>query len=157
MDMAASIQKVTEDILLKIVKNLQLEYKLPNLCLAGGVALNCVVNGKILKEKIFKNIWIQPAAGDAGGSLGAALAYWHNELGEEKINNSDVMNCSYLGPEYSNEEIEKILENIGANFKSFDKDDLLNFTISKLQQGSAIGWFQGKMEFGPRALGEDQY
>jgi carbamoyltransferase len=153
MDMAASIQKVTEDILLKIVKNLQLEYKLPNLCLAGGVALNCVANGKILKEKIFKNIWIQPAAGDAGGSLGAALAYWHNELGKEKINNSDVMNCSYLGPEYSNEEIEKILENIGADFISLDKDDLLNFTISKLQQGSAIGWFQGKMEFGPRALG----
>ena len=153
MDMAASIQKVTEDILLKIVKNLQLEYKIPNLCLAGGVALNCVANGKILKEKIFENIWIQPAAGDAGGSLGAALAYWHNVLGKERINNIDVMNCSYLGPEYSNEEIEKILKNIGANFKSFNKEDLLNFTINKLEQGSAVGWFQGKMEFGPRALG----
>ena len=153
MDMAASIQKVTEDILLKIVKNLHLEYKIPNLCLAGGVALNCVANGKILKEKIFENIWIQPAAGDAGGSLGAAMAYWYNELGKERINSTDVMNCSYLGPEYSNEEIQKTLKNIGANFKSLGKEDLLNFTINKLEQGSAIGWFQGKMEFGPRALG----
>ncbi len=153
MDIAASIQKVTEDILLKIVRNLKAEYKIQNLCLAGGVALNCVANGKILKEKIFENIWIQPAAGDAGGSLGAAMAYWHNELGKERKNNYDLMNCSYLGPEYSNEEIEKILKNIGANFKSIDKEELLNFTISKLEEGSAIGWFQGKMEFGPRALG----
>ncbi len=153
MDIAASIQKVTEDILLKIVRNLKTEYKIQNLCLAGGVALNCVANGKILKEKIFKNIWIQPAAGDAGGSLGAAMAYWHNELDKERTNDYDVMKCSYLGPEYSNQEIEKILKSIGANFRTFSKEDLLNFTTNKLEQGSAIGWFQGKMEFGPRALG----
>ena len=153
MDIAASIQKVTEDILLKIVRNLKTEYKIQNLCLAGGVALNCVANGKILKEKIFKNIWIQPAAGDAGGSLGAAMAYWHNELDRERTNDHDVMKCSYLGPEYSNQEIEKILKSIGANFKTFSKEDLLNFTTNKLEKGSAIGWFQGKMEFGPRALG----
>ena len=153
MDIAASIQKVTEDILLKIVRNLKTEYKIQNLCLAGGVALNCVANGKILKEKIFKNIWIQPAAGDAGGSLGAAMAYWHNELDKERTNDHDVMKCSYLGPEYSNQEIEKILKSIGANFKTFSKEDLLNFTTNKLEKGSAIGWFQGKMEFGPRALG----
>ena len=153
MDIAASIQKVTEDILLKIVRNLKAEYKIQNLCLAGGVALNCVANGKILKEKIFKNIWIQPAAGDAGGSLGAAMAYWHNELDRERTNDHDVMKCSYLGPEYSNQEIEKILKSIGANFKTFIKEDLLNFTTNKLEQGSTIGWFQGKMEFGPRALG----
>ncbi len=153
MDIAASIQKVTEDILLKIVRNLYSEFKIPNLCLAGGVALNCVANGKILKEKIFKSIWIQPAAGDAGGSLGAAMAYWFNELGNDRSNTEDIMECSYLGPEYSNEDIEKILKIIGANFKYLEKEELLNFTINKLEEGSAIGWFQGKMEFGPRALG----
>ncbi len=153
MDIAASIQKVTEDILIKIVKNLYNEYKIPNLCLAGGVALNCAANGKILKEKIFENIWIQPASGDAGGSLGAALAYWHNELGNKKFNKKDIMNCSYLGPEYSNNEIENILKDIGARYVHLETKELLNFTVKKLDEGSAVGWFQGKMEFGPRALG----
>ena len=154
MDVAASIQKVTEFVMLKIVKSLHNEYKIENLCLAGGVALNCVANGKILKEKIFKNIWIQPAAGDAGGSLGAALGYWFNELKKERPNNNkDQMKCSYLGPEYSSLEIEDILKDIGANFETLSKDEVLDFTTDKLIEGKAIGWFQGKMEFGPRALG----
>jgi len=154
MDIAASIQKVTEFVMLKIVKSLHNEYKIENLCLAGGVALNCVANGKILKEKIFKNIWIQPAAGDAGGSLGAALGYWFNELKKERPNNNkDQMKCSYLGPEYSSLEIKDILEDIGANFETLSKDEVLDFTTDKLIEGKAIGWFQGKMEFGPRALG----
>ena len=154
MDVAASIQKVTEFVMLKIVKSLHNEYKIENLCLAGGVALNCVANGKILKEKIFKNIWIQPAAGDAGGSLGAALGYWFNELKKERPNNNkDQMKCSYLGPEYSSLEIKDILEDIGANFETLSKDEVLDFTTNNLIEGKAIGRFQGKMEFGPRALG----
>ena len=153
MDIAASIQKVTENIMLKIAKNLRKEYNVENLCLAGGVALNCVANGKILKEKIFENIWIQPAAGDAGGSLGAALGYWHNEINKERNNNKDKMRCSYLGPQYSDKQIKEILENIGANYKTLSKDVLLNYTADKLVEGNAIGWFQDKMEFGPRALG----
>ena len=154
MDIGASIQKVTENIMLKIAKNLRKEYGIENLCLAGGVALNCVANGKILKEKIFKNIWIQPAAGDAGGSLGAALGYWYNELKMERSNkNIDSMRCSYLGPEYSNEKIKNILIDIGAKFESLENDNLLDFTTDKLAEGKAVGWFQNKMEFGPRALG----
>ena len=154
MDIASSIQRVTEEIMLKLAHSISIEYKIKNLCLAGGVALNCVANGKILKENIFENIWVQPAAGDAGGALGAALALWHIDLGKERNENfSDNMNCSYLGPEYSNEEIKDILIEIGANFKSLPKEDLLNFTIENLIKGNAIGWFQGKMEFGPRALG----
>ena len=153
MDLAASIQKVTEDILVKITKNLSNEFKIPNLCLAGGVALNCVANGKILKSNFFEKIWIQPAAGDAGGSLGGAMAYWFNELENERKNNSDSMNCSYLGPEYSNDEIKLILKNIGANFEELNKNDVLEFTASKIIEEKAIGWFQGRMEFGPRALG----
>ena len=154
MDIGASIQKVTEDIMVKIAKNLRKEYGIENLCLAGGVALNCVANGKILKEKIFKNIWIQPAAGDAGGSLGAALGYWYNELKMERSNkNIDSMKCSYLGPEYTNEKIKDILTDIGAKFETFENDNLLDFTTDKLAEGKAVGWFQNKMEFGPRALG----
>ena len=154
MDIGASVQKVTEDIMLKIARNLRTEYGIENLCLAGGVALNCVANGKILKEKIFKNIWIQPAAGDAGGSLGAALGYWYNELKMERSNkNIDSMRCSYLGPEYSNEKIKDILIDIGAKFESLENDNLLDFTTDKLAEGKAVGWFQNKMEFGPRALG----
>jgi len=154
MDIAASIQKVTEEIMLKIARNLRKEYGIENLCLAGGVALNCVANGKILKEKIFKNIWIQPAAGDAGGSLGAALGYWHNELNMERLDkNIDSMKCSYLGPEYSNEKIKDILIDLGVKFETFTNDKLLDFTTEKLIEGNAVGWFQNKMEFGPRALG----
>ena len=154
MDIAASIQKVTEDIMIKIVKSLKEEFNINNLCLAGGVALNCVANGKILKSKIFDNIWIQPAAGDAGGSLGAALALWHIEQkNPRKINYNDSMQGSYLGPEHSQEEIEKELEKIGAVYQIKTEEDLLDCTAEDLSKGEAIGWFQGRMEFGPRALG----
>ena len=154
MDIAASIQKVTEEIMIKLVKSIRKEYNIKNLCLAGGVALNCVANGKILSEKIFDQIWIQPAAGDAGGSLGAALAMWHIEMTNQRtVNSSDNMKGSYLGPEFSQEEIEKELKSIGANFKIFEYDELLNKTSDFLCDGKAIGWFQGRMEFGPRALG----
>tara|TARA_B100002019_G_C21266955_1_gene599937 strand:+ start:1471 stop:3261 length:1791 start_codon:yes stop_codon:yes gene_type:complete len=154
MDIAASIQKVTEDVMIKITKSLRNEFKIPNLCLAGGVALNCVANGKISKNKIFENIWIQPAAGDAGGSLGAALAFWHEvENGSRIISNSDSMSGSYLGPEYSDEEIKKQLDKIGAVYKSLDENEIINITAKHLTEGKTIGWFQGRMEFGPRALG----
>ena len=154
MDIAASIQKVTEDIMIKLAKSLKEEFKLPNLCLAGGVALNCVANGKILKEKIFDKIWIQPASGDAGGSLGAALALWHIEDKNKRIvNPNDDMMGSYLGPEYSQHQIEKELKNMGANFTIIKEDKIIDLTAEDLSNGEAIGWFQGKMEFGPRALG----
>ena len=154
MDIAASIQKVTEEIMIKLAKAIRKEYNISNLCLAGGVALNCVANGKILKQKIFDNIWIQPAAGDAGGSLGAALAYWYIEKGNKRnINKEDDMKGSYLGSEFSQNEIEKELNSIGANFKTFDYENLINKTSEYLSKQKAIGWFQGRMEFGPRALG----
>ena len=130
------------------------EFNISNLCLAGGVALNCVANGKILKEKIFDNIWVQPAAGDAGGSLGAALALWHLEQNNpRKVNPNDDMQGSYLGPKYSQNEIQNELDKIGAVYKIKDEEDLLNQTADDLSIGEAIGWFQGRMEFGPRALG----
>ena len=154
MDIAASIQKVTEDIMLRIAKSLKKEFKISNLCLAGGVALNCVANGKILKEKIFDNIWVQPAAGDAGGSLGAALALWHIENNNPRnININDDMQGSYLGPEYSQSEIEYQLDKVGAKYKILTDDGLIDKTAIDLSRGEAIGWFQGRMEFGPRALG----
>ncbi len=154
MDIAASIQKVTEEIMIKIAKSIHKEYKIKNLCLAGGVALNCVANGKILQEKIFDKIWIQPAAGDAGGSLGAALALWHIEQGNKrKVNPNDNMKGSYLGSEFTQDQIEKELKSIGANFVTFDYESLINQTSEYLSKEKAIGWFQGRMEFGPRALG----
>ena len=154
MNIAASIQKVTEDIMIKIAKSLKDEFNIPNLCLAGGVALNCVANGKILKEKIFDNIWVQPAAGDAGGSLGAALAFWHiDQNNPRKINPRDDMQGSYLGPEYTQDQIEKELDKIGAVYQVKTEEDLINSTAEDLSKGEAIGWFQGRMEFGPRALG----
>ena len=154
MDIAASIQKVTEDIMIKLAKSLKEEFNIPNLCLAGGVALNCVANGKILKEKIFDNIWIQPAAGDAGGSLGAALALWHIEQNNPRVVSlNDDMQGSYLGPKYSYKEIQNELDKIGAVYKIKNEEDLLNQTADDLSVGEAIGWFQGRMEFGPRALG----
>ncbi len=154
MDIAASIQKVTEEIMIKLARSIRNEYNIPNLCLAGGVALNCVANGKILREKIFDNIWIQPAAGDAGGSLGAALALWHIEKSNDRIVNvEDDMQGSYLGTEYSQEQIEKELKNIGANFEILKYQDLIHKTSEYLSNDKAIGWFQGRMEFGPRALG----
>ncbi len=154
MDIAASIQKVTEEIMIKLASSIRKEFNIKNLCLAGGVALNCVANGKILKEKIFDNIWIQPAAGDAGGSLGAALALWHIEQGNSRIVNvNDNMKGSYLGALYEQEEIEKELNTIGASFEIEKYEDLLDKTSDLLSSGKAIGWFQGRMEFGPRALG----
>ena len=154
MDVAASIQKVTEDIMIKLAKSIQKEYGLKNLCLAGGVALNCVANGKILEEKIFDKIWIQPAAGDAGGSLGAALALWYIENNKSrKIFNFDQMQGSFLGPEYFQNEIENKLTEIGAHYEVLDEENLLDRTADDLSNGNAVGWFQGRMEFGPRALG----
>ena len=154
MDIAASIQKVTEDIMIKLSKSIREKYNCKNLCLAGGVALNCVANGKILQEKIFDNIWVQPAAGDAGGSLGAALALWHLDQGNErKVNPKDDMQGSYLGPEFTQDQIEKELKSIGAIFESVDHKNLIEQTSNYLSNEKAIGWFQGRMEFGPRALG----
>ena len=154
MDIASSIQKVTEEIMIKLSKAIRSEYGIKNLCLAGGVALNCVANGKILKEKIFDNIWIQPAAGDAGGSLGAALALWHIEQGNKRdINSNDDMRGSYLGSEFAQEKIENELKSIGAKFEILNYEDLINKTSEHLSNEKAVGWFQGRMEFGPRALG----
>jgi len=140
--------------MIKLVKDIRNEYGIKNLCLAGGVALNCVANGKILREKIFENIWIQPAAGDAGGSLGAALALWHIEQGNKRIvNPNDDMAGSYLGSEFTQNQIETELKSIGANYETTSYEDLINKTSEYLSKEKAIGWFQGRMEFGPRALG----
>ena len=154
MDIASSIQKVTEEVMINLAKSIRKEYNINNLCLAGGVALNCVANGKVLKEKIFDNIWIQPAAGDAGGSLGAALALWHIDQGNKRsVNLNDDMKGSYLGTEFNQDEIEKELKTAGANFETLNYDELINKTAELLSNEKAIGWFQGRMEFGPRALG----
>jgi len=154
MDIAASIQQVTEDIMIKLAKSLKEEFNISNLCLAGGVALNCVANGKILKEKIFDNIWVQPAAGDAGGSLGAALALWHIEQKNPRVVSlNDDMQGAYLGPEYTQKEIEEQLEKVGAKFQTLNEEDLIEKTANDISKGEVIGWFQGRMEFGPRALG----
>ena len=153
MDVASSIQSVTEEVMIKLATSLRKEYNIKNLCLAGGVALNCVANGKILERKIFDNIWIQPAAGDAGGSLGAALALWHLEFKKDRLSTKDEMQGSYLGPNYSQQEIENELKKIEANFKILDNDEITEKTSESLKNGDAVGWFQGRMEFGPRALG----
>ena len=155
MDLAASIQKVTEDILVQIAKNIAKETGEKNLCLAGGVALNCVANGILLRKKIFDNIWIQPAAGDAGGALGAALSIWHLYYKKERktFADHDTMKGSYLGPNFSNSEIENELLSCGAVFKKLSEDDLTEEIAKALANGKAIGWMQGRMEFGPRALG----
>ena len=155
MNIAASIQKVIEEIILKIVKGIAKETGERNLCLAGGVALNCVVNGILLREKIFDKIWIQPAAGDAGGALGAALAVWYLLHATERTSteNRDEMNGSYLGPEFSNEEIRKSLDELGAKYVELSDDDLIDRVAVALTEEKAIGWMQGRMEFGPRALG----
>ena len=155
MDLAASVQKVTEDIVLKLAKGIAKETGERNLCLAGGVALNCVANGILLREKIFDNIWIQPAAGDAGGSLGAALSTWYLHYKKERFTSkeNDTMKGSYLGPEFSNSEIEAELKACGAIFKKLSEDDLIEEVASALAGENAVGWMQGRMEFGPRALG----
>ena len=154
MDMAASIQAATEEIVLKITRFLSKEFKLENLCMAGGVALNCVANGKILKEGLFKNIWIQPASGDAGGALGAAQAFYYQELdNKRKILKNDSMNGSYLGPKFTDDQVENELKNCGANFKKLTLDQVIKDTAKALSEEKAVGWFQGRMEFGPRSLG----
>ena len=153
MDIASSIQAVTEEIILKLTKSIKKEYNISNLCLAGGVALNCVANGKILETKMFDKIWVQPAAGDAGGSLGAALGYWYRELSNNRNNFKDEMSGSFLGPKYDNFFIEKSLNKLNANFQKMDDNDLMKKVAKELSQNKIVGWFQGKMEFGPRALG----
>ena len=153
MDIAASIQSVTEEIVIRIAKNIASEYKIKNLCLAGGVALNCVANGKILRQKIFDDIWIQPAAGDAGGSLGAALAYWHHELKKPRENFQDQMKGAYLGPKLSEKNIEDQLKKLKARYTKKSSNEILSIVAKELSNGKTVGWFQGRMEFGPRALG----
>ena len=154
MDVASSIQVVIEEIILKIVRNLKKKLNVNNLCLAGGVALNCVANGKILREKIFENIWVQPAAGDAGGSLGAALTYLYDfKKHKRTYKNADSMEGSFLGPIYSDIQIKEELIKLGASFEELSEEKLLNETVEDIISEKAIGWFQGKMEFGPRALG----
>jgi carbamoyltransferase len=157
MDVASSIQKVIEEIVIKITRNIKKKYNCNNLCLAGGVALNCVANGKIIQDGKFKNVWIQPAAGDAGGALGAALSIWHSHLSnkrEVKLNQGlDKMQGSFLGPSYNNTDIEKVLLKYEANYELLSTEDMINFTAQILSEKKAVGWFQGRMEFGPRALG----
>ena len=154
MDVASSIQFVTEEIVLRLAKSISKDHGNKNLCMAGGVALNCVANGKILKEKIFENIWVQPAASDSGGALGAALALWHKELKNERLFPiKDEMRGSYLGPSFSDDEIETTLKSLGATYEKFSEENLLKITAQELSQEKTIGWFQGRMEFGPRALG----
>jgi carbamoyltransferase len=155
MDLAASVQKVIEDIIIKIALNIKNKTGEKNLCLAGGVALNCVANGVLQNEKIFENIWIQPAAGDAGGSLGAALATWHihHQSDRKIILSKDKMKCSYLGPQFSNEEVEFYLKEFGAKYLRLDNEKLLDQTVEALENQKTIGWMQGRAEFGPRALG----
>ncbi len=154
MDIAASVQAVTEEVIFRMTRSLAKEYKIPNLCMAGGVALNCVANGKILRDKVFKNIWIQPAAGDAGGALGGALSVWHKELNNPRIvNPDDSMQGSYLGPSYQQDSIEKELVKCGAIFDVVSETEMLEITAQSLAKGMAVGWFQGRMEFGPRSLG----
>ncbi len=154
MDLAASIQVVTEEVVLKMARSLHKETGLKNLCLSGGVALNCVANGKLVKEKIFDEIWIQPASGDAGSSLGGALIAWHEYLNKpRKVDKNDSMKGTYLGCQFSNEEIIRYLKHINAPFQKLEDKELFEKLAQFLDEGKVIGWFNGAMEFGPRALG----
>lgn len=154
MDLAASIQAITEEVVVKLAKGIKTSTGQRNLCLAGGVALNCVANGKLLRENIFEQIWIQPASGDAGGALGAALTAYHLMLNRPRtVKPGDGMKGSYLGPEYSQEDIERRLTATGAVFTTVSDEELINITAQALAEGKAVGWQQGRMEFGPRALG----
>jgi len=154
MDLAASVQAVTEEVVIKLAKGIQKATGQKNLCLAGGVALNCVANGKLLREKVFKNIWIQPASGDAGGAVGAAFGAYHLMFNQpRRVNTTDSMKGSYLGPKFSQQDIEKRLTKAGAKFTTVSDDELINITAQALADGKAVGWHQGRMEFGPRALG----
>ncbi|HEY0080859.1 MAG TPA: carbamoyltransferase [Pyrinomonadaceae bacterium] len=159
MDLARSVQEVTEEAMLRMARHVRKETGERNLCLAGGVALNCVGNGRILREKIFDNVWIQPAAGDAGGSLGAALSVWYQYLGQPRDvskvlrGHSDGMRGSYLGPAFRNEEVLDFLETTGAKYRLVERERLVGEVARLLAEGKVVGWFQGRMEFGPRALG----
>ena len=155
MDLAASVQKVTEDVVLELARGIAKETGERNLCLAGGVALNCVANGILLREKIFDNIWIQPAAGDAGGALGAALSTWYIHHNKERIvsKERDAMKGSYLGPEFGNAEIEAELSACSAVFEKLSEDEMIEAVASAVADEKVVGWMQGRMEFGPRALG----
>ncbi len=155
MDLAASIQAVTEEIVLRLTRSLAAETGAENICLAGGVALNCVANGKVLRDGKFKRVWIQPAAGDAGGALGAALAAYHIYKGKPRVvvNRLDAMSGSYLGPEYPQADVEARLRKAGGRFVALPEGELLDTTAAALADGKAVGWMQGRMEFGPRALG----
>ena len=154
MDLARSVPEVTEEIVLRIARHVRRETGQENLCLAGGVGLNCVANGLLLREGIFENIWIQPAAGDAGCALGAALFAWHQYLGRERTaGDGDSQAGSYLGPEFSDEEILSFLEERGVPFHRLSREDLISRTADLIASEKVVGWFQGRMEFGPRALG----
>ena len=155
MDVAASIQRVTEEIMLRLARSLRQEHGIENLCLAGGVALNCVANGKILRDGAFKHIWVQPAAGDAGGAIGAALATWYQFLGKERVADGihDKMDGSYLGPAFAQADVEARLSKVGAKYRIVSDGDMIENTATSLAKGEAVGWMQGRMEFGPRALG----
>ena len=154
MDIAASIQVVTEDIVLRLAQTIHAETGLKNLCLAGGVALNCVANGRLLREGPFEGLWIQPAAGDAGGALGCALATWHEYLDQPRdCNERDAMQGAYLGPAFTDAEAQESLEDIGAVYTTLPASELYASVAELLAKGNVVGWFQGRMEFGPRALG----
>jgi carbamoyltransferase len=154
MDIARSIQAVTEEIVLRLARTVQKELAVDYLCLAGGVALNCVANGRILREKVFKDIWIQPAAGDAGGALGAALSVWHEYLDKPRdVNGIDRMLGAYLGPHSSETDIRTYLDSINAPYESLPESELFSKVAHILHKENVVGWFQGRMEFGPRALG----
>lgn len=155
MDLAASVQKVTEEVMLRMARHIRKETGQRNLCLAGGVALNCVANGKILRDGIFDDLWIQPAAGDAGGALGAALFAWHTVLDGKRVvvKGKDMQKGSYLGPGFDDEEIERFLKSKGIPYEMHSQSHIPSLVAGLLIQGSVIGWFQGRMEFGPRALG----
>jgi len=154
MDLAASVQAVTEEVVIKLARGIKQSTGLKNLCLAGGVALNCVANGKLLREKVFENLWIQPAAGDAGGAVGAALGAYYSMLNQPRVmQDSDAMKGSYLGPEYDAADIANRLRLAGAVFSEVSQPEMIDVTAKALAEGKAVGWHQGRMEFGPRALG----
>lgn len=154
MDLAASLQTVTEEIVIRLAKGIRKSTGQKNLCLAGGVALNCVGNGKLLREQVFDGLWIQPASGDAGGAVGAALGAYHMLLNEPRtIRRGDSMKGAYLGPEYDQANIERRLTQVGARFTTVSDEQVINLTARALVEGKAVGWHQGRMEFGPRALG----
>jgi carbamoyltransferase len=160
MDIAASVQAVTEAVLLALTRGLATEFHVPNLCLAGGVALNCVANGRILRAGRFARLWVQPAAGDAGGALGAALAAYHQHAGHLRVvrAGTDAMAGSYLGPSYSQADIERRLRQVSAQWETAEDDrTMIDLVAAALARGEVVGWFQGRMEFGPRALGNRSF